>query len=68
MLYFRSCILDVVNQVVHIFAAQLDVVLLAKIIHCTSNLAACVFSLLRSKNHTECCTCDSAAKECTNLT
>ena len=37
-----------ISSMISIGAGAFDVVLLAKIIHCTSNLAACVLSLLRS--------------------
>ena len=59
-LNLSSSILDVIYQVVHIFLAQLDVVLLAEIINCARNLVASIFTFLRSKNLTE-----SAAGKCT---
>ena len=39
-LNLSSSILDVIYQIVHIFLAQLDVVLLAEIINCARNLGA----------------------------
>ena len=55
--------MDIIYQVNHFLAAELDVVLLQEILYSISNFYACVLSLFWSNEDAQSCAGDSTAKE-----
>lgn len=67
-LHLSGSVLDVINEILHILAGNVDVVLLAEVGNSVGNACAGVCTLLGSHQEAECSTGDGTTDECTNVT
>ena len=61
-------VLNVIYKLLCLFARQLDVVLLAEIIHSVGDFLTSVSTLLRSEQESQSSAGDATAEECANVT